>query len=94
MPAVSLGALGAAGGAAPVYGGDSIETNPWYGGRITLGYWFSPRWAVEAVGLYFFPKTENFSAASGDFPNSALGRPFFSANRNAEAAELIGNGLS
>jgi hypothetical protein len=90
VPAVSLGALGSPGGAVPVYGGDSIDTNPWYGGRVTLGYWFSPRWAIEANALYFFPRTETFSASSGDFPNSALGRPFFSANRNAEAAELIG----
>lgn len=89
VPAVSLGALGA-GGATPVYGGDPIDANPRYGGRITLGYWFSPKWAVEATGLYLFPQTEDFASASGNYPTSALGRPFFSANRNAEASELIG----
>ena len=33
------------------YGADSVDTNPRYGARFTLGYWLSPCWAVELSSL-------------------------------------------
>jgi hypothetical protein len=86
---VNLGAIGV-GGATVLVGNDPINANPQPGGRFTLGYWFSPRWAIEATGFLITEQEESYTASSGGYPNQALGRPFFSANRNQEAAELIG----
>lgn len=67
-----------------------IDTNPRYGARFTLGYWFTPQWAIEASAFYIRPNSDRFAAASAQFPTMDLARPFFSANRGIETSEIIG----
>jgi len=68
----------------------SIDTNPRYGGRVTLGYWLSPQWAVELIAFYIRPGTDKFTAFSTQYPTLDLARPFFSANRGVESSEIVG----
>jgi Putative beta barrel porin-7 (BBP7) len=68
----------------------TVDTNPRYGGRVTLGYWFSPQWAIEASGFYIRPDTDRFAVASAQFPALDLARPFLSANTGLESSEIIG----
>jgi hypothetical protein len=77
-------------GVTSLFGADTIQENPRYGGQLTLGYWLNPCWAVELSGFYVRPSTHRFTALSGSFPNSDLARPFFSANRGIESSEIVG----
>lgn len=88
------GTIGAAGenGVTSAFGGGSlVEQNPRYGGRISLGYWFCPKWAID-VNAFMLPTVEkNFGINSQQFPNSVIARPFFSVNQNIEFAEQVAN---
>jgi hypothetical protein len=77
-------------GVTSLYGANSVDVNPRYGGKLTLGYWLSPCWAVELSGFYVRPTTHGFTAVSDQFPNLDLARPFFSVNRGAESSEIVG----
>jgi len=93
-PLVSSGPFGTSGilgngKVAILYGGDTIETNPRYGARITLGYWFSPCWAVEMNAFYTRSVEETFTASTASVGGADLARPFFSTNQQGEASEII-----
>jgi len=89
-PVAGQGILGTPGTAAVFPDGD-LENNPQSGGRFSLGYWLSPKWAVEMSAFFIAPREGSYSANSAQYPNSILGRPFFSVNQNAEFVEQIGN---
>ncbi|MEZ6141847.1 MAG: BBP7 family outer membrane beta-barrel protein [Zavarzinella sp.] len=90
-PTTGIGAVGEPGvkRALPV---DSITENPRYGARFTLGYWLSPRWAIEAQG-WFLANTNGVggSVSSEDAPGQIVSRPFFSANQQIEFAQQVSN---
>jgi Putative beta barrel porin-7 (BBP7) len=88
-PAGSGAALGTS-GTAVLFGANSVDTNPRYGARVTLGYWLNPCWAVELSAFYVRPTNDKFTASSAGYPNQDLARPFFSLNRNIESSEIIG----
>lgn len=88
-PAFSGANLGAT-GVTSIFSGESADFNPRYGGRITLGYWLNPCWAVELTGFYARPASHGITAHSGGYPDQDLARPFFSLNRGIETSELIG----
>jgi hypothetical protein len=94
-PLLTVGPVGSGGflgnpGVQTIYGGSPIDVNPRSGARFSLGYWFSPKWAIE--GSYFFlgRETTTFTASSSQYPNSVLARPFYSVNRQQEFAQQIG----
>ncbi|HKB02192.1 MAG TPA: BBP7 family outer membrane beta-barrel protein [Gemmataceae bacterium] len=68
----------------------SIDTNPRYGARFTLGYWMAPDWAVELTAFYIRPGTDKFTAFSTQFPTMDLARPFLDVNNGVESSEIIG----
>lgn len=70
-------------------GGDTMETNPRYGARLTLGYWFSPCWAVELNAFFTRSNETTFTADTGTVGDADLARPFFSMNSQGENAELV-----
>ena len=88
-PAFSGANVGVA-GVTSLFGGQSVDTNPRYGGRLTLGYWLTPCWAVEASAFYTRPASHGFTASSASYPNNDLARPFFSLNNGVESSEIIG----
>ena len=95
-PLVTVGPVGSGGflgnpGVTTLFGDSPISANPRHGGRISLGYWLSPKWAIEANAFFLGTTGEHFAVASEQFPNSILARPFFSLNQNREFAEQIGN---
>jgi hypothetical protein len=77
-------------GVTSLYGADTVDVNPRYGGRVTLGYWLSPCWAVELSGFYVRPSSSEFTVLSGDVSTFDLARPFRSANTGAETSEIVG----
>ncbi|HEX3152463.1 MAG TPA: BBP7 family outer membrane beta-barrel protein [Gemmataceae bacterium] len=77
-------------GVTSVFGADSVDQNPRYGGRLTLGYWLTPCWAVEANAFYIRPSSHGFTATSAETPSADLARPFFSLNQGVESSEIIG----
>jgi hypothetical protein len=77
-------------GVTSVYGADSVDVNPRYGGRLTLGYWLSPCWAVELTGFAVRPSSHGFTASSTEVASSDLARPFYNLNTGAESSEIIG----
>ena len=77
-------------GVRSIYGAEAVDVNPRYGGRLTLGYWLNPCWAVELSGFYVRPTSDQFTATSGDVPNDDLARPFYDLNRGIESSEIIG----
>ncbi len=77
-------------GVTSLYGANSVDVNPRYGGQLTLGYWLNPCWAVELSAFYVRPTTHRFTALSGAYPDLDLARPFFSVNRGIESSEIVG----
>lgn len=88
-PAFSGANLAVAGVSVP-YGLTSVDTNPRYGAKLTLGYWLNPCWAVELSGFYVRPSSHEFTLRSADVPSFDLARPFQSANTGAETSEIVG----
>lgn len=76
-------------GVASVYGADSVDVNPRTGGRLTLGYWLNPCWAVELSGFYVRPTSHEFNIAAAGGTSFDLARPFRSANTGAETSEIV-----
>ncbi len=70
-------------------GQNDVDTNPRYGGRITLGKWLNPCWAVELSAFYVQPSEKAFNANSGTVAGD-LARPFFDVNNNGESSEIVG----
>jgi hypothetical protein len=88
-PAFS-GANLAVAGVTSLYGANSVDVNPRFGGKLTLGYWLNPCWAVELSGFYVRPTTHRFTAVTGAFPDLDLARPFLNVNTGAESSEIVG----
>ena len=72
-----------------INGQNDVDTNPRYGGQITLGKWLNPCWAVELSGFYVQPSEKAFNANSGTVSGD-LARPFFNVNTNGESSEIVG----
>ena len=89
-PVASQGILGQA-GVSSIFPNGALSNNPYMGGRFGLGYWFSPKWAIETNFFFLHSADKTFSASSGQYPNMILGRPFFSLNQGTEFVEQIGN---
>ena len=88
-PAFSGATLGSP-STAVLFGADSVDSNPRYGGRVTLGYWLTPCWAVELSAFYVRPTTDRFTVLTGSYANQDVARPFFSLNRQIETSEIVG----
>jgi Putative beta barrel porin-7 (BBP7) len=88
-PPASNGILGQP-GTTVLYPNDPITANVRQGFRVSLGYWLSPKWAID--GSFFFTgrRGENFAIASDELPGLALARPFTSANTGQNTSELVG----
>ncbi len=70
-----------------LFGGNSINTGPFSGGRFTAGYWLDDCGkAIEIGGFFLGPAATNFTANS--FNNPVIGRPFLQVNNNQESAQL------
>ena len=71
-----------------LFGGDGLDGGARSGARFTAGLWLDDceTKAIEVSGFFLGTKTESFDANSSQFP--LISRPFFSANRNAEFAQL------
>jgi hypothetical protein len=82
------GALGLP-GTTVLFGGHSVEDNPFSGGRFMLGYWFGDQhlFGVEGGGFYLGQQGKNFSATS--FGNPILARPIVDATTGTESTELV-----
>ena len=77
-------------GVTSLYGANSVDVNPRWGGKLTLGYWLNPCWAVELSGFYVRPTSHQFAANSDHFPDLDLARPFLSANTGLETSQIVG----
>lgn len=93
-PLVTVGPVGSGAtlttpGVNIAYGLNSVDTNPRYGARLTLGRWLTPCWAVELSGFYVRPTTGIFDLSSAQVGNADLARPFFSLNRGGEFSEIF-----
>ncbi|MBL8799248.1 MAG: BBP7 family outer membrane beta-barrel protein [Planctomycetia bacterium] len=86
-PAGGTGILGDP-GTVILFGGDSISTGAFHGGRFTLGFWCDPEqcWGIEANYFRLGEQSVRFNADSGTFP--LLTRPFFDVNNGVESVEL------
>lgn len=89
-PVASQGIIGQP-GVSTIFPNGDLSNNPYMGGRFTLGYWFSPRWAIETNFFFLRSGEKSFSASSDQYPNMILARPFFSLNQGSEFVEQIGN---
>lgn len=72
-----------------VIGNNEIGDNPRYGGRLTLGYWLNPTWAVEGSIFYIRSNDDTLAVNSGQFTGD-LARPFFDINNGVESSEIVG----
>lgn len=94
-PLVSVGPVSSNGilgnGATSIFPTERIDNNPMSGGRFSLGYWFSPKWAIETNFFIVRDGGDSFSTNSAEYPNAIIARPFFSLNQNAEFAEQVSN---
>lgn len=93
-PLVTVGPVGSGAtlntpGVNIAYGLNSVDTNPRYGARLTLGRWLTPCWAVELSGFYVRPTTGIFDLSSAQVGNADLARPFTSLNRGGEFSEIF-----
>jgi hypothetical protein len=72
-----------------VLAGGILERDPFWGGRFTVGYYLDDcaEKAVELSGFFLGPRSANFRASS--FEYQVLARPFFAANTNEEAVQLV-----
>jgi hypothetical protein len=85
------GALGAA-GTAGLFGGNSLDHDPFSGGRFTAGYWLNCPQTVGVEASYFFlgQRSSDFRAVSSGAPGSAvIARPFFDVSSGLPNSELI-----
>ena len=72
------------------YGNRDVDDNPRYGGRLTLGCWLNPCWALELSAFYMRSNDDVYSVSSTDVPTQDLARPFYDVNNKVESSEIIG----
>jgi hypothetical protein len=82
------GALGQP-GTTVLFGGQSLQHDPFSGLRFTLGLWCDEchNFGIEGSFFTLFQQSSRFSATSGGSP--VLARPFFNAGTGNEDSELI-----
>jgi hypothetical protein len=82
------GALGLP-GTTVLFGGGSVENNPFSGGRLSAGYWFGDQHLLgfDFGGFFLGQQGTNFSATS--LGNPILARPIVDATTGLESAELV-----
>jgi hypothetical protein len=82
------GALGLP-GTTVLFGGGSVENNPFSGARLSAGYWFGDQHllGVDFGGFFLGQQGENFSASSPGTP--ILARPFIDAASGTETVEVV-----
>lgn len=89
------GALGQP-GTQVLFGGNSLNNNPYSGARLRLGYWFDDchKWGLEIGGFFLGGNANRFSTSSLGTP--FLARPFFNALTGAQDIEAVAtpNGLT
>jgi hypothetical protein len=63
-----------------VYSAGDQPDNPYYGGRVSLGFWSrrDPDWGFDVSAFWIPQRSGTFSAASNGSP--AIGRPFINEN--------------
>jgi hypothetical protein len=71
-----------------LYGGNQIGTNPFSGGRFTLGYWLDDERTkgIEITGFFLGTNSSSFSTNSS--MNPVIARPFLEVNNGQESAQL------
>jgi Putative beta barrel porin-7 (BBP7) len=85
------GALGAVGTSA-LFSGESLNDDPFSGGRFTAGYWLNCSQTTGVEASYFFlgQRSGDFRAVSSGAPGSAvIARPFFDVSTGLPNSELI-----
>jgi hypothetical protein len=82
------GALGLP-GTTVLFGGGSVENDPFSGGRLNAGYWFGDQHllGIDFSGFFLGQTGKNFSATSTGTP--ILTRPFVDAATGTETTELV-----
>jgi hypothetical protein len=82
-----FGILGAP-GTQVLFGGNSLGSGPYSGGRFTLGYWLNDERtkAVEVTGFFLGQLSSSFSTNSSEHP--VIARPFLNANNGQELVQL------
>ncbi len=82
-----FGVLGAP-GTQTLFGGNTLGSGPYSGGRFTLGYWLNDERskAFEVTGFFLGPLSSSFSTNSSMHP--VIARPFLDANNGQEFAQL------
>jgi hypothetical protein len=82
------GALGLP-GTTVLFGGNSVEDNPFSGARFSAGYWFGDQHllGLDFGGFFLGQGSKNFSATSTGTP--ILARPFVDAATGTETTELV-----
>lgn len=90
-PTGSGGVLGQA-GVATLFGGPSLELNPFSGGRFTAGVWFESSYTCGFEGSYFFlaERSAKFTATSSGLPGTPdLALPFVNALTGQPASSIL-----
>jgi hypothetical protein len=82
------GALGLP-GTTVLFGGGSVEDNPFSGGRLNLGYWFGDQHllGIDFGGFFLGQQGKNFTATSTGTP--ILARPIINAATGTEDTEIV-----
>jgi hypothetical protein len=86
------GALGQP-GTTLLFGDSGFGSNPFSGGRFTVGYWLGCKndWGVETSWLFLQQRHTSFGATStGDVGTGTLAIPFFNADGGFEDANVVG----
>jgi hypothetical protein len=81
------GALGVP-GTVVEYGGNSVNSSLYWGGRLTLGWWVDPEHdlGIEASGFFLGSRTSNFQTFSN--AQTLLARPFFNVDTGLQDREI------
>lgn len=74
-----------------LYGGKSLEFNPYHGLRLSLGLWFGPdhRLGFEMAGFVTSEKSNSYQATGNAFGNPYLARPFINARTGFENVYFV-----
>lgn len=72
-----------------LFGGHSVEDNPFSGGRFMVGYWFGDQhlFGIEGGGFFLGQQGKTFSATS--FGDPILTRPIIDAATGTESTQLV-----
>ncbi len=83
-PLVSSGPAGGT-----LFGGQSLNLDPYFGGRFTGGVWFESSYCFGFEGTYFFLADQAGKFASASSGTPVLARPFVDAATGLPAARVL-----